>query len=111
MKIIIFIFALVLPFQFLFGQELNPKYHDELDQQVYFDQPWKIRKLGDTSWITDVSFPNSIHEILFEKNIIENPYYGNNEKKLKWIEESDWEAVVELDVFEETKNTKHILYF
>lgn len=97
--------------QIIFAQDLNEKYKDELDQQVYFDQPWKLRKVGDSTWITNVNFPNTIHEILFEKKIIENPYYGNNEQKIKWVEESDWEAVLEFDLFDETKNTKHILYF
>lgn len=111
MKIILIILCLLYQTLNLFSQELNRKYYDELDQQVYFDNTWKLRKVGDTSWIKDVKFPNTIHEILFEKNIIENPYYGNNEQKLKWVEESDWEAVLEFDIFDETKNTKHILYF
>lgn len=110
MKILISILCF-LSLTFADAQRLNKKYYDELDQQVYFDNLWKLRKVGDTSWITDVRFPNTIHEILFEKNIIENPYYGNNEQKLKWIEESDWEAILEFDLLDETKNTKHILYF
>ena len=56
---------------------------------------WKLRKIGDEKWIDSVNFPNSIHRILWEKKIIENPYYGDNEKKLNWIEESDWEAEME----------------
>jgi beta-mannosidase len=111
MRIILIIVCLFFQSKILFSQALNHKYYDELDQQVYFDNTWKLRKVGDTSWIKDVKFPNTIHEILFEKNIIENPYFGNNEQKLKWVEESDWEAVLEFDLFDETKNTKHILYF
>jgi beta-mannosidase len=93
------------------SQSLNSKYFDEQDQQVYFDKPWKLRKVGDTSWISHVQFPNTIHEILFEKKIIEDPYIGNNEINLKWIEESDWEAEMEFDVFNEIPDAKHILYF
>ena len=100
-----------LGFNLVNSQSLNSKYFDEQDQQVYFDKPWKLRKVGDTSWISNVQFPNTIHEILFEKKIIEDPYIGNNEINLKWIEESDWEAEMEFDVFNEIPDAKHILYF
>ncbi|HYG49375.1 MAG TPA: hypothetical protein VD905_00655 [Flavobacteriales bacterium] len=60
---------------------------------------WKLRKVGDSKWIDSVFFPATIHEILFQKKLIPDPYYGNNEKDLKWIEESDWEAEAQMDTF------------
>ncbi|HLP11909.1 MAG TPA: hypothetical protein VK177_08270 [Flavobacteriales bacterium] len=64
---------------------------------VGFSTQWKLRKIGDEKWIDSVMFPASIHEILFKKKLISDPYFGDNEKNLKWIEESDWEAICTMD--------------
>lgn len=72
---------------------------------------WKIRNENDSLWITDVNFPNTIHEILFEKKIISDPYFGKNEKELKWIEESNWIAEKEWFVPALAKEKRNCLHF
>lgn len=79
---------------FAFSQTDNSESHGH---EYYLYGEWKLRKVGDDKWIDSVNFPNSVHKILWDKKIIENPYYGDNEKNLKWIEEADWEAEVEFD--------------
>lgn len=82
-----------------------------LSSEHFVSEEWKLRKVGDEKWIDHVSFPNSIHRVLWDKKIIADPYEGDNEKDLKWIEESDWEAEMELKIPKEEKYLSHEIIF
>lgn len=53
-------------------------------------QNWKFRKKGDTKWYK-ASVPGTVHTDLLENKIIPDPFFGDNEKKLQWIENENWE--------------------
>ena len=52
--------------------------------------PWKFRKKNDEKWLK-ATVPGAVHTDLLANNKIPDPYYGNNEKQLLWIENEDWE--------------------
>ena len=50
---------------------------------------WKVQKFSDTMW-NKAYVPGTIHTDLFLNKQILDPFSGNNEKQLQWIEEQNW---------------------
>lgn len=105
MKFIITILSFII-FTNAFSQEFTGDYKTE-----YFFDNWNIKQVGGEIELDSVTFPNTIHEILYQKGKIGNPYYGNNEKDLRWIEESDWEATNEFKIEKYYKEDLHFITF
>ena len=59
---------------------------------------WQFRKSGDTAWLP-ADVPGCVHTDLLKNGRIEDPFFGDNEKKLQWIEKENWEyrALFEVD--------------
>jgi len=51
---------------------------------------WKFRKQTESSWLP-ATVPGTVHTDLFANKIIPDPFYGNNESQLQWIETQNWE--------------------
>ncbi|MCK5838822.1 MAG: glycoside hydrolase family 2 protein, partial [Bacteroidales bacterium] len=51
---------------------------------------WEFKKSGDTSWLPAV-VPGTVHTDLLKNHLIDDPFYGDNEKELQWIEKEEWE--------------------
>jgi beta-mannosidase len=51
---------------------------------------WQFRKAGDTTW-HDATVPGCVHTDLQANQLIPDPFYGDNEKKVQWVENEDWE--------------------
>jgi len=64
----------------------------ELTQEITIDN-WEFREL-DGEWMP-ASVPGFVHLDLFDNDIIEDPFYRDNESKLQWIEEKSWEYKAE----------------
>lgn len=52
--------------------------------------PWKFREKGKKKWYP-AKVPGCVHTDLFLNNLIPDPFFGLNEKKIQWIEKKDWE--------------------
>ena len=50
---------------------------------------WKVQKFSDNVW-SKAHVPGTIHTDLFLNKQIQDPFDGNNEKQLQWIEEQYW---------------------
>lgn len=50
---------------------------------------WTFRKLNDTAH-HPATVPGTIHTDLLANGMIPDPFYGNNEKQLQWIEKETW---------------------
>ena len=52
---------------------------------------WKFRQAGkkNEDWLT-ARVPGCVHTDLLRHHKIPDPFWGNNEKQLQWIEELDW---------------------
>ncbi|UUZ79635.1 hypothetical protein LJK88_31625 [Paenibacillus sp. P26] len=67
--------------------------------------------LDDRFWIT-AKVPGDVHSALIERKIIDNPYFGHNDAKSRWIEQKEWWYRTQFDyVKEEGGEEKHELIF
>lgn len=58
-------------------------------ERIGLDGEWTLRqKNKEIEVMTHV--PGSVFETLLEENLIEDPFYGINEKKMGWVYESNW---------------------
>lgn len=67
---------------------------------------WQFKNSDSTKW-HKASVPGNIHSDLFNNNLIQNPYYGNNEQKLQWISKCNWEYKTSFDVPKEMRKNKN----
>lgn len=58
---------------------------------------WKLNHKKKSINIT-AQVPGSVFGALIENNIIEDPFYGNNEHKMSWVYKSDWCYETKFDV-------------
>jgi beta-mannosidase len=72
---------------------------------------WSFKKISDSNWIS-AKVPGTVHTDLYNNKIIPNPFFGNNEKDLQWIENETWEYQTSFKISkEELKNQNTILQF
>lgn len=62
----------------------------EMPMREEIDQGWKFRQVGKEEWYKAV-VPGCVHADLLGNKLIEEPYYGTNEKDLQWIDKEEWE--------------------
>jgi len=60
------------------------------ETKMLINSGWQFKQATKTSWRT-AQIPGTVHTDLLENGMIEDPFYGNNEKALQWIEKEDWE--------------------
>ena len=68
---------------------------------------WKFRKKG-TFNLYSASVPGTVHTDLLNNQLIKDPFYADNEKDLKWIENEDWEYIGIFNCDESLLKNKHI---
>ena len=95
-----YIFILGLMF---FG--CQPKQHVPIEMELH--QNWQLKNSKDNVWL-NATIPGNVHTDLLDNKIIENPFIGNNEFKLQWISENDWEYKTQFSLDEEVLQKKHI---
>lgn len=69
---------------------------------------WSFKKISDSNWLP-AKVPGTVHTDLYNNKIISNPFFGNNEKDLQWIENETWEYQTSFKISkEELKNQNTI---
>lgn len=58
---------------------------------------WSFRQAHEGAWLP-VTLPVSTHTALLQHGLIEDPFYRDNEMKLQWIEQQDWEYQCSFEV-------------
>jgi len=72
---------------------------------------WSFKKISDSNWLP-AKVPGTVHTDLYNNKIIPNPFFGNNEKDLQWIENETWEYQTNFKISkDELKNQNTILQF
>ncbi|MDR6878564.1 glycosyl hydrolase 2 galactose-binding domain-containing protein [Bacillus sp. 3255] len=67
--------------------------------------------LDDRFWIT-AQVPGDVHSALIERGLIDNPYFGHNDAKSRWIEKKEWWYRCAFNYsFEANPGEKHELTF
>jgi len=73
---------------------------------VELNSNWRFRKTGDQEWMP-ATVPGTVHTDLFSNKKIPDPFFGDNEKTLQWIDTCDWEYEVWFNADAETIKNNH----
>ena len=68
---------------------------------------WQFKKSG-TDKYHPAQVPGTVHTDLLNNKLIKDPYYGDNEKDLQWIENENWEYVGKFTCDNNVLKNKHI---
>jgi len=68
---------------------------------------WYFSEYGEDDWY-QATVPGTIHTDLRDNQLIEDPYYRDNEKELQWIENLDWNYKTTFDVSSDLLNKNHL---
>lgn len=68
---------------------------------------WAFRQAHTGDW-QPAAVPGGVHTALLKNGRIEDPYYRDNEEKLQWIEQEDWEFQCTFEADSATLQRKHI---
>ncbi|MFW9941621.1 MAG: glycoside hydrolase family 2 protein [Candidatus Thorarchaeota archaeon] len=77
-------------------------------EKISLDGLWELKN-SDESIELDAQVPGTVFEALLENNIIEDPFYGENEHEMKWVFESNWIYKKEFNLDPEFLEHKHIV--
>lgn len=68
---------------------------------------WKFKQSDKDDW-KPAMVPGTVHTDLLNNGMIDDPYFGINEKKIQWIGEKDWTYETSFEVPENLFNKKNI---
>ncbi|WP_375180840.1 glycoside hydrolase family 2 protein [Chryseobacterium sp.] len=74
-------------FTFLFIQIFT---NAQTSERNLSSEKWKFKNAKENNWLT-ASVPGTVHLDLMNNKIIPDPYKDENEKKVQWIENEDWD--------------------
>ena len=63
--------------------------------------------MDDTKWYPAI-VPGTIHTDLLYNHLIPDPYFGDNEKKLQWIDTTDWEYQSMIEITQQEFLKDHV---
>jgi beta-mannosidase len=68
---------------------------------------WQFRQVGTQEWLP-AAVPGGVHTDLLALDKIPDPFVGDNEKRVQWVAESDWEYCYKFSVESELFRKPHI---
>ncbi len=92
-----YIFVLIFSTGFVFSQ----------NSEMILSSKWQFKQKGKQSW-NSAKVPGCIHTDLLNNKLIEDPFYSDNEKKLQWIENEDWEYKTDFEIDTKTLKNKRV---
>jgi beta-mannosidase len=63
---------------------------ETVKQTIPLNTGWEFRQTNDSAW-HPAQVPGCVHLDLLHNKLIPDPFYRDNEAKLQWIENADWE--------------------
>ncbi|MEC3876784.1 beta-mannosidase [Chryseobacterium salviniae] len=91
-------------FTFLFIQILaNAQFYE----RNLSSEKWSFKNAKENKWLT-ASVPGTVHIDLMKNNIIPDPFKDENEKKVQWIENEDWDYQTTFSISQKELNNKNI---
>ena len=82
----------------------QPK-HD-LPTTINLNENWEFKKVTDTVW-NSATVPGNVFSDLLHHQLIEDPFVGNNEEKVQWVSETDWEYKTTFSLSKDLLEKKH----
>ncbi|WP_179344305.1 beta-mannosidase [Winogradskyella ursingii] len=74
---------------------------------IELNDNWQFKKTTDSVW-RSATVPGNVFSDLLDHDLIEDPFIGNNEEKVQWVSEADWEYKTTFSINEETLQKKNI---
>lgn len=68
---------------------------------------WQFRQLGTEEWL-NATVPGSVHTNLMALGRIPDPFRGDNERRVQWVAEADWEYSYEFTVSTDLLDRKYV---
>lgn len=75
--------------------------------EIILNTSWEFRQKGTEKWMPAV-VPGNVHTDLVKNEKIPDPFYADNEKKVQWIENEDWEYRTEFSCDKKTLSQNNI---
>lgn len=75
--------------------------------QFTIDSGWTFGQ-SDKNERYPATVPGCVHTDLYHNSLIPEPYYGQNEAKLQWIERRDWVYTTTFDLPDGVHNSEHV---
>ncbi len=94
---------LLLLISLCFGCE--SRYHTPRTTAI--DSDWTFKSLADNTW-REASVPGNVYSDLLNHELIADPFIAENELKVQWVSENDWEYKTTFKVDDSTFQKKHI---
>ena len=76
-------------------------------KETTLETAWEFRQDDSLNWHA-AEVPGCVHTDLLRANIIEDPYFANNEGRVQWIENQDWQYRTHFDVSQEWLDKDHL---
>ncbi len=91
-KKILYLLIIIAPSIFLF----DCAYDESVPLVIKLDREWSFREVDSSEWFR-AKVPGTVHTDLLTNSQISDPFVGNSEFELRWIEEKAWEYKAEFD--------------
>ncbi len=78
-----------------------------IERSLNSSSAWKFKKKGEAIWHS-ARVPGTVHTDLFNNKLIPDPFFGNNEKQLQWIENESWEYSTSVRITQKEMAQSHI---
>jgi beta-mannosidase len=66
------------------------KNQSKQNQSISLPQNWEFKEVGKNTWYP-AKVPGEVHLDLLNNNLIDDPFFENNELKLQWVGASNWQ--------------------
>lgn len=73
---------------------------------IELNDNWQFKNVTDSVWHS-ASVPGNVFTDLLHHQLIEDPFIGNNEEKVQWVSETDWEYKTNFTLSEDLLEKKH----
>ena len=83
----------------IFVFSCQPKHDVPLTIEI--NQNWEFKMVNDTVW-RSATVPGNVFSDLLDNGLIEDPFIGDNEQKVQWVSEEDWEYKTNFSLDEAT---------
>jgi beta-mannosidase len=91
-------------FAFLFIQSIM---NAQLTERSLSSEKWQFKNTQEQKWLP-AKIPGTVHLDLMDNKIISDPFKDENEKKVQWIENEDWEYQTRFNVSSKELQNGHI---
>lgn len=94
----------ILLFTFLFIQIFT---NAQTSERNLSSEKWKFKNSKENNWLT-ASVPGTVHLDLINNKIIPDPYKDENEKKVQWIENENWDYQTQFTISQKELSHQNI---